>query len=796
MFADLTYALRQFAKSPGFVAVAVFTLALGIGANTAIFSIVDALLLRPLPYPEPDRIVQVWEAPNTGGLAIACGGVFMDWQDHTTQLESIAAAHQADKNLMGDGNPIRISGLEVSADYLRVLRINPVLGRGFSPQDDAPGGDRNVVIISHELWQSRFHEDPGLVGRVVRIDAANYTVIGVLPPNALVAANVSFLTPATIRADAYKQSRDYNYVCLVIGRLKPGATRQQAQEELNTVKRALNASYPKFKEPWTVTIQSLQEALFGNTRPYVLTLLTAVGVVLLIACANVANLLLAKASSRQAEMAVRVALGATTGRIIRQLLTESLMLALVGGAAGVLLGSFSINPLIAFAGIQGIAGINIGIDTRVLVFALAISGATGLLFGVFPASSVARPDLNQHLKEGMRGSTTGSRGRLQSLLIVSETALTVILLFSAGLLLRSFAKALHANPGFNRENVLTFDLTQPNSKAPTSGHRVRFVHQVLQRIEQIPGVVSAGMVSSTPMNGIVGYGDLVSREDRPETRNDLNASFDSVAGDFFKVVGIPLLRGRFFTEADNDEKAPKVMIINEALARRFFGEEDPLGRLLHFKEAAWEIVGVVGNVRQFQLDIEPQPQVYYAQVYFPWYTSIVVRTQVPPLTLAAEVRRAVQAVDPDQPIANLGTLERSVGNALQTRRIMLTLLGLFAATALVLACIGIYGVTAYSVAQRTREMGIRIALGAGAGQVIALVMRGGVRLVLVGLGIGAGCSVGAGFLIASQLYNVSKADPIVFALVAVALLAATLAACWLPARKATRVDPITALRAD
>ncbi len=304
------------------------------------------------------------------------------------------------------------------------------------------------------------------------------------------------------------------------------------------------------------------------------------------------------------------------------------------------------------------------------------------------------------------------------------------------------------------------------------------------------------MVSSTPMNGIVGYGDLVSREDRPETRNDLNASFDSVAGDFFKVVGIPLLRGRFFTEADNDEKAPKVMIINEALARRFFGEEDPLGRLLHFKEAAWEIVGVVGNVRQFQLDIEPQPQVYYAQVYFPWYTSIVVRTQVPPLTLAAEVRRAVQAVDPDQPIANLGTLERSVGNALQTRRIMLTLLGLFAATALVLACIGIYGVTAYSVAQRTREMGIRIALGAGAGQVIALVMRGGVRLVLVGLGIGAGCSVGAGFLIASQLYNVSKADPIVFALVAVALLAATLAACWLPARKATRVDPITALRAD
>ena len=796
MLSDLRYALRQLAKSPGFVAVAVFTLALGIGANTAIFSIVDAFLLKPLPYPESDRIVQVWEAPNTGGLAITSGGVFMDWQDHTTQLESIAAAHQADKNLTGDGEPVRISGLEVTADYLRVLRINPVLGRGFSPQDDAPGGDRHVVILTYELWQSRFQGNPNAVGRAVHFDGESYTVIGVLPPNAIAATNVNFLTPATIRADAYKQSRDYSYVCFVIGRLKPGATMQQAQEELAIAKRALNASYPKFKEPWSVTLQTLQEALFGNSRPYVLTLLMAVGVVLLIACANVANLLLAKASSRQGEIAVRVALGATTGRIIRQLLTESVLLALVGGVAGVLLGDFAIKPLVSFAGIQAVAGIEIGIDARVLVFALATTLATGLLFGVFPALSVARPDLNRHLKEGVRGSTTGSRGRLQSLLIVSETVLTVILLVSAGLLLRSFIKAMNSNPGFNRENVLTFDLTQPGSKAPTTGHRVRLVHEILQHIEQIPGVASAGMASSTPMNGIVGYGDLVSRDDRPATRNDLNAGFDSVAGDFFKVVGIPLMRGRFFTEADNDEKAPKVMIINESLARRFFGEEDPIGRLLQFKDAAWEVVGVVGSVRQYQLDVDPQPQVYFPQVYFPWYTSIVVRTQVPPLTLVAQVRRAIQAVDPEQPIANLGTLEQSVGNTLQTRRIMLTLLSMFAATALILACIGIYGVMAYAVAQRTREMGIRIALGAGAGQVVALVMRNGLKLVLIGLGIGAACSVGVGYLIASQLYNVSKTDPTVFALVALALLTATMAACWLPARKATRVNPIEALRAE
>ena len=796
MLSDLRYALRQLAKSPGFVAVAVFTLALGIGANTAIFSIVDAFLLKPLPYPESDRIVQVWEAPNTGGLAITSGGVFMDWQDHTTQLETIAAVHTADKNLTGEGEPVRISGLEVSADYLRVLRVNPALGRGFSPQDDAPGGDRHVVILTHELWQSRFHGNPDIVGRAVRFDGESFTVIGVLPPNALVATNVSFLMPATIRADAYKQSRDYNYVCFVIGRLKPGASMRQAQEELAAVKRALNASYPKFKEPWGVTLQTLQEALFGNSRPYVLTLLTAVVVVLLIACANVANLLLAKASSRQGEIAVRVALGATTGRIIRQLLTESLLLATAGGAAGVILGSFAVRPLVTFAGIQVGGGIEIGIDPRVLLFALATTFATGLLFGVFPALSVARPDLNQQLKEGVRGSTTGSRGRLQSLLIVSETVLTVILLVSAGLLLRSFVKAMNSNPGFNRENVLTFDLTQPGSKAPTTGHRVRFVHEILQHIEQIPGVASAGMASSTPMNGIVGYGDLVSREDRPETRNDLGAGFDSVTGDFFKTVGIPLLRGRFFTEADNDEKAPKVMIINDVLARRFFGDEDPLGRLLHFKDATWEVVGVVGNVRQFQLDIEPQPHVYYPQVYFPWYTSIVVRTHLPPLTLVAQVRHAIQAVDPEQPIANLGTLEQSVGNTLQTRRIMLTLLGVFAATALVLACIGLYGVMAYAVTQRTREMGIRIALGAGAGQVIALVMRAGMKLVLIGLGIGAACSVGAGYLIANQLYNVSRADPAVFGLVALALLTATMAACWLPARNATRVNPIEALRAE
>jgi len=795
---DLRFALRQFTKSPGFVIVAVLTLALGIGANTAIFSVVDALLLKPLPYPESDRLVQVWEAPNTGGRAVTSGGVFMDWQDHTTQLETIAAAHASNKNLTGDGEPVRISGLEVSADYLRVLRLNPVLGRGFAPADDAPGGDRHVVVITYELWQSRFQGDRAVVGRAIRLDGESFTVIGVLPPHGLLAPNVSFLTPATIRAEAWKQSRDYNYVCAVIGRLKPGATLTRATAELTAAKQALNSSYPKFKVPWTVTLQTLHEATFGNTRPYVLTLLAAVGVVLLIACANVANLLLAKASSRQGEVAVRIALGATTGRIIRQLLTESMLLALAGGAAGVLLGWRAIDPLVTFTGVQAVPGVSIGIDARVLLFALATTFATGLLFGIFPALSIAKPDLNQHLKEGARGSTTGARRRLQSLLIISETALTVVLLVSAGLLLRSFVKALTADAGFKSENVLTFDLSQPGTKAPTIGHRVRFVREILQRVGQIPGVASVGMASSTPMNGNFYYGDLVTREDQPDTRNDSRfaAGFDSVAGDFFQTLGIPLLRGRFFTEADNDEAAPKVMIVNDVLARRLFGEEDPLGRLLHFKDATWEIVGVVDSVRRFTLGVDPTPQVYYPQVYFPWYTSIVVRTRMPPLTLAPDVRRAVQAVDPEQPIANLGTLEQSVGNSVQVSRIVLTLVGLFAATALVLACIGIYGVMAYSVAQRTREMGIRIALGAGAEQVLALVLRDGMKLVLVGLAIGVVGSLGAGQLLSNQLYRVTGTDPLVFAMVAFVLLAVALLACWLPARRATRVNPVEALRAE
>ncbi len=792
---DLRYALRQLGKSPGFVLVAVLTLALGIGANTAIFSVVNALLLQPLPYSEPDRLVQVAEMPNTGGYATADGGVFSDWEKQSTQLELIAALHPVDRNLTGEGDPVRVSGAEVSADYLRVLRLNPILGRGFTHEEDAPGGNRHVIVLTHGLWQSRYHGDPAIVDRTVQLDAESYTVIGVLPPHALLNPNVTFLTPATIRADAYKLVPNYNYVCNVIGRLKPGATMGQAAAELVAAREGVVSQYPAFRKNWTVGVRSLHESVYGNTRPYALTLLAAVGAVLLIACANVANLLLAKASARQGEIAVRVALGATTGRIVRQLMVESMLLAAAGGLVGILAGAWAIDPLIRFTGLNNVPGLAVRIDVTVLLFTVAATAATGVLFGLFPAFTLARPDLSACMKEGARGST-GGRRRLQSALIVSETALTVVLLVCAGLLLRSFSRALNSDAGFNRDNVLVFSLTQPASKAPTIEHRIRFIRDILRSLGQVPGVAAAGEASSTPMNGRIGYGEFVSREDQPATRSDYNAAFDGIDGDFFQAFGIPLLRGRFFTETDNDDRAPKVMIVNDTLARRLFPHEDPLGRLLHFKDAAWEIVGVVGNVRQYQLDIDPRGQVYLPSIRFPWSTMFAVRTHVPPLTLAADMRRAVQAVDPQQPIANLAALADAVEQSLQGRRTMLTLLLIFAGTALVLACVGIYGVMAYSVAQRTREMGIRIALGAGALRVVSLVVRDGLKLVLLGVAVGALASYGAGKLLAAQLYATSQSDPIVFTLVAGLLVGVALLACWLPARRATKVDPIAALRAE
>ncbi len=797
MLSDLRFALRQIAKSPGFAVVTVLTLAIGIGANTAIFSIVNAVLLEPLPYPHSDRLVEVCEMPAPGSyIPFASGGAFVDWQDASTQLESIAAAHDSQRNLTGFGEAVRLHGLEVSADYLHVFGIVPSLGRDFLKSEDSASGDHDVVIISYELWQSHLGGDTGIVGKRIRLDGNSLLVIGVLPAHALFANDASFLTPSVIRPSGHHMSRDYNYVVSIVGRLRPGATAAQAAQELTLAKGATRSLYPVFKQKWTVGVMSLHEMTFGNMRPYVLTLLGAVAAVLLIACANVANLLLARATVRQSEIAVRVALGATSRRIVRQLLTESLILALAGGLAGLLVGEASIRPLVAFAGIGEAVGGAIGINARVLGFTLATALATGVIFGLVPALSAARPDLGNRLKEGARGSTAGSHRRMQALLLVSETAMTVLLLVCAGLLLRSFVKAMNADPGLKADNVIVFNISVPDSRAPATADKVRFGQMLVERLRQIPGVSQVGVGSSVPMNGGNNLGDLISREDRPETRNDSSAGFDSVAGDYFQALEVPLLSGRFLTRQDDTEKAPKVMVINDVLAHKFFGDESPLGRQLHFKGDVWEIVGVVGSVRRYALDYGTTPSVYFAQTYFPWRMCVVVRTRVPPLTLANEIRLAVRDVDPDLPIADMRTLEEAVNATLQTRRIMLVLLGIFAATALALSCIGIYGVISYSVAQRTREVGIRMALGADARQVVSLILRQGFRLVLVGLGVGIAASFGAGILIANQLYDVSRTDPIVMGGVVLVLSSVALLASWLPAHRASRVNPVVALRSE
>ena len=797
MFSDLRFAFRQLRKSPGFTAVAVLTLAIGIGGNTAIFSVVSALLLNPLPYPDSERIVIVNEAPP-GGLNGSCGGTFLEWYDHNEHFEKLAALHPINKNLTGRGDPIQVQGWEVTAEYLEVYGIQPAMGRGFTSADDAPGGNHSVAVITHEFWQSRFSGRPGILGELIQLDGTGYEVIGVLAPEALMSPDVQFLSPAGILSQEYKQDRNYSYVTTTTGRLKPGATAEQATAQLTAVKQQFNHLYPAYKQEWTTSVGSLQEAMFGGSRQSLMLLLGSVGVVLLIACANVANLLLAKTTARQGELALRLALGASTGRLVRQLLTESLLLAFLGGLAGIWLGAMLIEPLAQFAEVDQLQGLEIGLQSDVLGFALGATLLTGLVFGIFPALRASQPNVNEQLKDGVRGATVGKRKGLQSALIISETALTVVLLVAAGLFLRSLINVAGEETGFIREGTLTFQVTQSGDTAQTIEKRTQFTDGILHELRQIPSVTGAAMISSLPMNNQGGsLGDTIHRVDRPETAGNFGAGFDGISPDYFNTLGIPLLRGRTLTANDNREDAPKVMIVSQELVNQMYDEgEDALGSQLFFKGEPWEIVGIVGSIRRFSFDSPMISQVYFAQAHFPWYTHYIVRTSLPPLSLASQVRAAVQTVNPDQPIAHLNTLEAIAKDTMSGRTVMLTLLAMFAGVALLLACIGIYGVMAYTVNQRTREMGIRVALGATARDVIHLVLNDGLKLIFIGLFIGA---IGAGFatqIFTSQLYNVGRLDPTVFIGVSLTLVAAGSLACFVPAKRATHVDPAVALRAE
>lgn len=782
---DLRSALRQARQSPGFTVLAGLTLALGIGASTAIFSLVHALLIRPLPYPGPERIMYVQEVlPEGKPNGRVSGGAFMDWQAQQSTFERLAIFEDVRRNLTGMGAPERLEGLKVSPAYLSVLGVAPILGRNFAADEGTVGGDSRVLLLTHGLWQRRFGGEAGVVGRTVALDQVPHTILGVLPPGALLQDESQYLIPNVVDAPGVNWSRGGHWR-EVIGRLKPGVTPQRAAQELQTIKMRLAAEYPSFKQDWSVSVRPWRDLFSEGQGPRLAMLMGAVALLLLIGCVNVSNLLLARGSVRSQEMAVRAAMGATAARILRQLLTEGLLLALAGGALGLAfaqLGTRLLTPWIAGALPQSM---HPQLDGPVLLFSILTACACAVLFGILPALRAGRVEVHQVLKDASRGATSGPRKRSHAFLVAAQFAFTLLLLVGTGLFLRSFVRLLGVDPGFNPRQALAFDLSLPAAKYPDTAARLRFVQDVNRRLAALPGVLSVGAASKLPLSG-GGETEMVSRADGPE-RTDYLANCSYVSGDYFPAMGIRLLRGRVLTEADNHAQAPGVLVIDAGLARDLYPQADPLGQRLRHMGASWEIVGVVSPVKHFRMDGASLPNLYLPQARGFQSTSLVVRASGSPEALVPSIREAVRQADPDQPIANIRTLEAALRASLTLPRVTLGLLGVFAAVAVTLACIGIYGVVSYATSQRTREFSIRSALGAQRRDLICLVLKGGLIPSTVGMGFGLLAALALGRLLESQLFEIRARDPWAFA-AAVALLGLLAAlSSYLPAVRYARV---------
>jgi len=795
MFNDLKFALRQLAKSPGFAFVAIATLAIGIGANTAIFSAIDAVLLRPQPYPAPGQLVNVFERLPDGRRNTVSGAAFQDWRSHQTQLAALTIYVNDQLDLTGHDQPEKINALCVSGDFNRVLGVPLLLGRGFQPKDELVGGDNNVVLLTERFWRNRFGASLTVLGQQLILDGQPRTIIGVMPDRAWYQPQVTIYVPYVLWPNSYRTNYEAHNA-RVLGRLAPGATLASAAAELNAIKHNLNASYPTYMHDWGVVLQPMQQFLAEDSRPALLFLFGAVALVLLIVCANVANLLLARASTRQREIAVRAALGASSWRLVRQVLTESLLLSLFGGIGGIVIAAWFI-PALASLGPEFLpVTMTPQLDGRVLAFSLLASCGTGVLFGFFPAWRVRRPDLNHALKNGTASATDGGRARSQSTLVIAEIALTAVLLVCTGLLLRGLVRSVTAAPGFNPKNVLIFDLTMPFSdKYQGPERRMAFLDLTLKEIRAVPGVISVATTDNLPYgNNAQSY--FYSLEEKPETRQDRMGAIKYVSPRYFETLGTTIVRGRAITAQDNQSNAPRVFVVNQTLVNVLFGSEDPIGRHLNVDNQAWEIVGVAADMRVDALHSPPRPTFFAAQCQFPWNSAFIVRTQGDPLAAARGVATAIHRLDPNLPLANLRTLEGAMANALGPQRLILNLIGMFAATALLLACIGLYGVMTYSVATRQRELSIRTALGAARVDIMRLVVGRGLRLTAIGLALGLLAALAAARALASQLPGVSGPDPLVLASVSILLAGVALLACWLPARRATRVNPVEALRAE
>ena len=809
---DLRYGLRLLARSPGFTAIALLTLTLGVGATAAIFSVVDAVLLRALPYRDPQRLVTVFEDDSEVGFPrnTPAPGNYTDWKAQTQIFEDAAAAAEYGRfhvfNLTGDtggdaGEPEKLQSASVTQNLFSVLGAKPALGRVFRPEEDRPGGPR-VVLIGHGLWKRRFAGDPGIVGRAIALNGEKYTVVGVMPAGfAYPSASADIWTPMALTQDQLADRG--NHYLEVIARLRPGVTLAQANAGLQVLCKRLARAYPDtnaglrrfFAEP-------LQDTYTQGARTGLIVLMAAVGFILLIACANIANLLLARATGRQREIAVRTALGAARSRIVRQILTESALLAAGGGLLGILLADWCFNFLKNLIPVDLSHSVSLSLDPGVLAFAVAISLASSFLFGMAPALQVSRIELNGVLKEGGRGSSGPRRGILRNLLVIGEVALSLMLLVGSGLLLESFAKLRGLDPGFRADHVLSVRVDAPVTKYGDFTKRSAFFQRVLERVRGLPGVRAAGFTSALPLTWEGGSSGFTPEGVAPRPDVAWSANNRVVTPGYFEAMRIPLRRGRLFQDADGAD-APPVAIVNETMARKFWPNQDALGKRFKFGDAGdktpWlRIGGIVGDVRQMRLNDPPRQEMYfpYWQAKDNWMVlrDLAIHTSGDPLSMAAAVRQAVSSVDQDQPVSNIMTLDDLLDQEVAQRRVQAALLGGFAALALILACIGIYGVLSYLVTQRTREIGVRVALGASASDVFRTVAGQGMTLAGIGIAAGLAGALALSRLLGSLLFGVSAADPLTYAGAVAVFGVVALAACYFPARRAARVDPMVTLR--
>ncbi|HKR12942.1 MAG TPA: ABC transporter permease [Pyrinomonadaceae bacterium] len=800
-FKDIRYGLRSLLRQPSFTIVAVLTIALGIGANTAIFSLVNAVLLRALPFQSPEQLVSVGKAPGEGGLPGIAGFQYLAWQEKSTSLDGIAAYTDNNYNLIGNGEPERISCAQVSASLFPTLGVQPLAGRTFQPEEDRRGQDL-VAVVSEGFWERRYGRDASLIGRTIQLDDKRYTVVGIMPASFRYPGDFEIWLPLAL--DPIRETQgDFLSLVEVMGRLKPGVLVQQAQAELNLISQQAVAERKDKVSVASLEIQPLHQQLVAGVRLTLLVLWGAVGLVMLLACANVANLMLARTVARQREMAVRAAVGARRWQLIRQLLAESLLLGVLGGALGLLFAIWSVSAIASLVPEGFASSVHnldaIKLDWRVFGFTLAISLFMALVFGLFPALSGSRPDLLRLLREGSTRSlmSFGLRS-MRGWLVVTELALALILLLGAGLLVRSFRQLTTIDLGFNRENVLMARINLPRSVYRTEPQTVAFQRQLIERVKALPGVQSTGTINHTPLSG---FGVIIftgiEGQPPPDREKDPPLGVGTVSPDYFRTLQIPLLSGRF-NDANDRAGSPKVAVVNRAFAQRYFPAGDVLGKRVGFgceDGLCTTIVGVVGNVKQESITADVMPEIYVPFEQMPMNgLTLFVRTTGNPADLASALRSEVFAIDKNQPVFSVMTLDQRVVETIAVSRSLMLLFSGFALLALVLACVGIYGIVSYAVSQRTREIGIRMALGARAVDVLRLILKNGMMLVLAGIVIGVAGALALTRFLTTLLFGVTPTDTLTFVVVSLVLIGVALIACLIPARRATKVDPLEALR--